>query len=164
MTLYPKAVQTYVVVGRKKHSAFHVNGELVTLADMAMRAGCGRTTVIQRLKRGATPEEACVPLEREPPPKMLTRQEAAVEGEQRAITRLRSEGRLKAFFRLRNLYRRMEYGLTLEEAFAEALRLFPPLTEQDARRQVELRNKGRTPDGETRGASQHRAEDQASGA
>lgn len=156
MSRYPRATQTYVVVGRKKHTAFEIDGEIVTLAEMAIRAGCGRTTVIQRLKRGATPKEACVPVVRPDPPKMLTRQEAMVEGEKNAIKRLHGEGRIKAFWRLRNLYRRMEYGLSYEESFAEALRFFPPLTEQDARSHRELRGKDAA-----RIAPQHREEDQA---
>lgn len=99
---------------------------------MSLIAGITREGVLRRLARGDSPEDAC--RSNKPPSVVPPAQGHTWESEASAYTRLRMEGRLGPFNLLRTVYTRLEYGLTEKEAFFEALKFFPPLTQAEIER------------------------------
>ena len=122
----------YVTRGGRKVRLHKVHGEWLTVTEMALIAGITREGVLRRLARGDSPEEACRAAN--PPSTVPPAQPHTWETEASAYTRIRMEGRLVPFNRLRSVYARLEYGLTDKEAFFEALKLFPPLTQAEIER------------------------------
>jgi hypothetical protein len=133
----------YVTILGKRCLAYVIDGELVSVIEMGLRSGCSRRTIVKRIESGMTPREAMETKTnaREPPP-IRSAFDAGLEPVDMACDRLKAEGRYKPFLKLRNLYDNLEFGLSSEQAFYEALRFFPPLAPEDRKRIESARKRG----------------------
>lgn len=111
-----------------------VDGEWMTQTEIAHLLGISRDALLKRLSRGWDLHEALTkPGKPQPVFRLPKREEVRVEGKEAAYKRIKREGRKRPFCLLWMYYRRREHGLNANEAFFEALRLFPPLSEKELR-------------------------------